>query len=286
MDLFFSALFSGLITGGYYALIGIGLALVFGAMHIVNLAHGEVIMVAAVATYVGYSELGWPLVTAIALGVGISAVVGALTYGLLFPIRNAPPLNGMVLTYGVAIMLIYGVLELYGANPRSIAYTPFVRGVGLGPLRVSMGELVVFGVSLLAVGGVWLFVNRTWMGRAVRAVSQNRLAASSLGINPFRIDAVTFILGAALAGLGGALIITVQTVTPVAAPLFTVKAFVIVVLAGLASTTGVLVAGFILGVAEALTGAFFNPALTELVAFALFLAILLFRPEGLLGRRG
>lgn len=285
MELFWSALLSGVVTGGYYALIGVGLALVFGAMHVVNLAHGEVLMVAAYTTYLAYTGWSLPLPAAAGLGVAAAGLTGAAAYGLIVPIRRASPLSSMVLTYGVAIVLISGMLELWGADPRSIAFAPFLAGIALGPLRISVGEGVAFLVSLAAVALVWLFLHRTWTGRAVRAVSQNRTAAASLGVNPFAVDAVAFVLGALLAGLGGALVVMVQSVTPVGAPLFTIKAFVVVVLAGLGSAAGVLCAGFLLGIGEALTSAFFDPALSGLVAFALFLGVLLYRPQGLFGER-
>jgi len=283
MELLLSTLASGLSQGGIYALIGVGLSLIFGAMHVVNLAHGEVLVAGALLTYIAASA-GLPLPLAIFLGSALGALLGLFLFLLLLPARREPPLSSMVITYGAALILLYGILELFGANLRTLAYQEWVKPVILGPIRLALGELLTTGIALLAVAGVSWFLTKTWMGLGVRALAQHREAAISLGIPPLSAEASAFALGAALAALAGSLLVAVQPISPVAAPLFTVKAFVVVVLAGLLSPSGVALAGLLLGTVESLS-TLLNPALGELLTFSVFILILLFKPEGLFGKR-
>lgn len=283
MELFLNALASGLAQGGIYALIGVGLALIFGAMHVVNLAHGEVLVAGALLTYL-LAGAGLPLWGAILLGGGLGGLLGLGLYGLLLPVRREPPISSMVLTYGVALVILYGLVEAFGTDLRNLTYPAWVRPVHLGPIRLALGEIITLGMALLAVGGVAWFLKQSWPGLAVRALTQNREAAIALGISPLAAEALAFALGSALAGLAGALLVVVQPIAPMAAPLFTVKAFVVVVLAGLTSPLGVALAGLLLGAVEGLS-ALVNPAWGELVAFLTFVLMLLFRPQGLFGRR-
>jgi len=261
----------------------VGLSLIFGAMHVVNLAHGEVLVAGALLTYIAASA-GLPLPLAIFLGSALGALLGLFLFLLLLPARREPPLSSMVITYGAALILLYGILELFGANLRTLAYQEWVKPVILGPIRLALGELLTTGIALLAVAGVSWFLTKTWMGLGVRALAQHREAAISLGIPPLSAEASAFALGSALAALAGSLLVAVQPISPVAAPLFTVKAFVVVVLAGLLSPSGVALAGLLLGTVESLS-TLLNPALGELLTFSVFILILLFKPEGLFGKR-
>ncbi len=282
MELFLSTLASGLALGGVYALIGVGLALVFGAMHVVNLAHGEVLLLGALLAYLG-AQAGLPLGAAILLGSALGGLLGLLLYALLLPVRREPPLSSMVLTYGAALMLLYGAIEAFGTDLRNLDYPAWAVPLELGPVRLARGEVTTLALALLTVAGVAWFLRHTWAGLAVRALAQNREAALAMGIPPWSTEALAFGLSSALAGLAGALLVAVQPIAPMAAPLFTVKAFVVVVLAGLVSPLGVALAGLLLGAVEGLS-ALVSPALGELSAFLAFLLVLLSRPEGLLGR--
>lgn len=280
MELLVRALLPGVILGGYYALVALGLSLVFGAMQVVNLAHGEILLLGG---YVGYvlfalwqADLPWVLLASMLA----AAAAGAVLYGLLLPTRRGPPVNTLVLTYGAGIVLMNLMLQIWGADYRTIAYPALVKPVPVAGLPISSAEALAFLISVAGTAAAWLILDRTWIGWAIRAVAQNRVAAATLGLQPAAIDAAAFLLGSALAGLGGALAGMIQSLTPVSAPLYTAKAFIVVVLGGLASVPGVLAAGLLLGLAESVA-ATINPSLSELAGFLLFLGVLMWRPQGL-----
>lgn len=241
-------------------------------------------MAGALLAYVLITTLDLPLGWAIISGAVLGTLLGLLIYFSLLPVRKEPPLSGMTLTYGVALILLYGMLELFGANLRNITPSEWIRPITLGPIRLALGEAVVLLVAFFLVGGTAWFLQSTWTGLAVRALAQNREAALALGISPLRTEALTLVLGSSLAGLAGSLLVTLQPVAPLAAPLYTAKAFVVVVLGGLSSPLGVGLAGLFLGVFEALAG-LLNPALGELFVFGAFLLALLLGRQGLLGGR-
>ena len=273
----FASILVGVAVGGYYGLIGVGLSLVFGAMDVVNLAHGETVVIGALVTY-AVASAGWPLPAAMAAGALAAVVTGLATYALLIPVRKEPPLTGLVLTFGVATILVNAMLQIWTADDVTLTIPMLIHSVGIGQFSLARGQLLVVVVALAAIILLHQILRHTRLGWSIRAVAQNRDAATTVGISPIVVDGIAFALSALLAGIAGAFLVTVQGVSPVVSSLITIKAFVVVVLAGVGSTWGVVAAALVLGIAESVTSSYFDPTLAPLVAFGLFLAVLLLRP--------
>lgn len=276
---------SGFLLGGYYALIAVGLALLFGVMGVINLSHGEFVVLGGYIGYWLFRLLGFNPLLSLTVAAAILALVGLVVQRFLVQaVREAPELNTLILTFGLGIFLANLMLELWTADFRTIE-TPWMRrGVSFVGLRASLGEVVAFGVSLLLIGLLHLFLTRTDLGIAIRATSHDREAASLMGIDVRRVDLVAFAIAAASGGAAGPLLGSLYYVFPQAGGILTLKAFVITVMGGVGSILGVILASLILGVAESLTVTLSSASYREMVAFVLFIAVLLLRPSGLLGR--
>ncbi|MGV7034605.1 branched-chain amino acid ABC transporter permease [Methylobacterium symbioticum] len=284
-DLILQALFSGLLIGGVYALVALGLALSFGAMRIINLAHGELVLIAAYAAYVVEARGGVSPYWAIPLALAIVSVVGAVLFLMIDRIREHRELNSLILTYGVGIVLTNAVLLAFASDVRTTTAPALQDAVTLGPVYAMAGEIVAFGLSLVLMVALWWWLKRSWYGRAVRAVSSNRAAATLMGINPLRTELVAFLVAGALASFAGVALYTMSVVQPALGHALTVKAFIVTVLAGVGSIPGVFLAALLLGVTEALTVTLASSALQELAGMVLFLLVLFLLPSGLFGAR-
>ncbi len=284
-ELVLQALWSGVLTGGSYALIALGLALIFGTMKVINLAHGELVLLAAYIAYTCESAFGASPLLAIPAAVVIVCVATALTYLLVSRIRRNRELNSLLLTYGIGIMLTNGILLLWKADIRSTKSAWLQDAIVFGPFFSMQGELLFFGVSVMLIAGLWWWLTRTWPGRAVRAVASNRDAATLMGIDPHRVELVSFLIAGLLAAFAGAAIFSVGVIQPSLGISLTVKAFIITVLAGMGSMPGVLVGALLLGITESLTTTFFSSALQDLAGMLLFLFVLFVLPNGLFGTR-
>ncbi|MDI3299364.1 MAG: branched-chain amino acid ABC transporter permease [Bacillota bacterium] len=277
---------NGLLTGGLYALIGIGMALVFGVMRIVNFAHGALIMVGMYAAYFAFTLLGLSPYLGWILSALLLFALGWLLYrGLIRPVMGQSDFMQILLTTGVWLALVDLAQLLFGADYRQINLGIANAVVRLGPLRVSSGYLLSFFAAAVVIGLVYAFLYRTELGRDVRAVAQNREVAPLMGIDVERVSAVAFALGAACAGAGGALLLPLFYLYPTVGDPLLLRSFVMVVLGGMGSVEGAALGGLVLGVAESLTGYFWTDSYSQVVDFLLFLAILLVRPSGLLGRQ-
>ncbi|MDI3317571.1 MAG: branched-chain amino acid ABC transporter permease [Bacillota bacterium] len=277
---------NGLLTGGLYALIGIGMAVVFGVMRIVNFAHGALVMVGMYAAYFAFTLLGinpywgW-LLAALAL-----FALGWLLYrGLVRPVMGQSDFMQILLTTGIWLALVDLAQLLFGADYRQINLAMANAVVRVGTLRLSAGYLLSFAVAAVVIGLVYVVLYRTELGRDIRAVAQNRDVAPLMGIDVERVSAAAFGLGAACAGAGGALLLPLFYLYPTVGDPLLLRSFVMVVLGGMGSVEGAALGGLILGVAEGLTGYFWTDSYSQVVDFVLFLAILLLRPSGLLGRQ-
>ena len=284
-ELVLQALWSGVLTGGSYALIALGLALIFGTMKVINLAHGELVLLAAYIAYTCESAFGASPLLAIPAAVVIVCVATALTYLLVSRIRRNRELNSLLLTYGIGIMLTNGILLLWKADIRSTKSAWLQDAIVFGPFFSMQGELLFFGVSVMLIAGLWWWLARTWPGRAVRAVASNRDAATLMGIDPHRVELVSFLIAGLLAAFAGAAIFSVGVIQPSLGISLTVKAFIITVLAGMGSMPGVLIGALLLGITESLTTTFFSSALQDLAGMLLFLFVLFVLPNGLFGTR-
>ncbi|MFH0787425.1 MAG: branched-chain amino acid ABC transporter permease [Pseudomonadota bacterium] len=281
------SLLSGLLEGGNYALFSLGLAFVFGIMQIINMAHGEFLVLGG---YIAYWLLViWGINPLLALPIAALVAGGAsfLSYRVFIErIRTTVELNTLILTFGIGIFLSNLYLQLWSADIRNISVDWMEDPIQLAGICISLGETVTFIISFGAVWLLHLFLRRTKMGKAIRITAIDREAAALSGINVERVDLLAFSIGGILAGLGGPLLGMLSFVSPGTGIGITIKAFILTVLAGVGSIPGLILAGMILGVGEALTVTFVSSSFRELFGFALFLVILLVRPSGLFGKRG
>lgn len=288
-DLILQAVYSGLLQGGSYALIALGLALVFGAMKVINLAHGELVLLAAYIAYTVESKLGWNPLTAIPVAVIVVTVTSALLYFVVGKIRTNREINSLTLTYGVGVILTNLVLMIWSADVRATSSSWMQEAFVVGELYSMRSEVLFFAVSIVLIVALWWWLSRSWYGRAVRAVSSNRDAAKLMGINPGYTELVSFIVAGILAAFAGVALFSYGVITPAYGSVLTVKAFIITVLAGIGSIPGVLIGAVLLGIAESLTVTLASSALQELAGMGLFLLVLFVMPNGLFGaarRRG
>jgi branched-chain amino acid transport system permease protein len=288
-ELILQALYSGLLQGGSYALIALGLALVFGTMKVINLAHGELVLLAAYIAYSMESGLGLGPVFAIPVALVVVGAAAVSVYFVVSRIKKDREINSLILTYGIGVILTNVILLVWKADVRSTNSTWLQEAFVVGPLYSMRSELLFFGVSIALMGGLWWWLSRSWYGRAVRAVSSNRDAAKLMGIDPGRTELVSFLVAGILAAFAGVALFSYGVIQPAYGGALTVKAFIITVLAGIGSIPGVLLGAVLLGVAEALTVTLASSALQELAGMTLFLLVLFVMPNGLFGaarRRG
>ena len=280
------SLLSGLLEGGDYALYSLGLAFVFGILRIINLAHGEVVVLGGYVAYWLLVKWGVSPLLSLPLAALAGGAAGLATYRVfLGRVRQAPELNTLILTFGIHVFIANVFLQLWTGDLRSIEVDLLQRPLSLGPIRASVGELLAFVIAVAAVLGVQLFLSRTRAGRAIRVTAIDRDSAALAGIDVARVDRRAFVIGGVLAGVAGPILGVLTHVSPGTGGPLTVKAFILTVLAGVGSISGLIVAGVILGVGEAMTVTFLSSSLRELFGFVLFLVILLARPSGLFGQK-
>jgi branched-chain amino acid transport system permease protein len=282
----FQSILSGLLEGGNYALYSLGLAFVFGIMQIINMAHGEFLVLGGYSAYWLLVKAGLNPLLSLPLAALLAGGAAFLSYRVFLQrIRTTVELNTLILTFGIGILLSNLYLQLWSADIRNISVSWMENPLDLAGVFISLGEIVTFAISFFAVLALYLFLRRTKMGKAIRITAIDRDAAALAGINVDRVDLLAFSIGGALAGLGGPLLGMLSFVSPGTGIAITVKAFILTVLAGVGSIPGLIVAGMILGVGEALTVTFVSSSYRELFGFSLFLIILLVRPSGLYGQR-
>lgn len=275
------ALVSGVLAAGLYALVAVGLALAIGVIGIVNFAHGEFFMVGAFFAYQLFVSFGLDPLVSILIVAPALFVIGALLYQTTIRfVLKAPELNQMLLTFGIGIILQNLALSIWGGDPRSIGNVPYrAIGIQLGNVSVGLVPLGSFVISVLLVGGLYYMLARTPIGRAMRAVAQNRIGAGLVGLEVNRVYLVAFALSALLAGIGGVMIAVIQSPTPTVGLAFTLKAFAIVVLAGLGNIRGIVGASLLVAVAESVVATLLpnGDSLRNAVFFAIIFLTLVYR---------
>jgi branched-chain amino acid transport system permease protein len=284
MELLGQVLISGILTGGIYALISIGLTLIFGVTRIVNFAHGEFVMLSMYAAFLLFEKFGLdPYVSVIPIAV-LAFFAGALTQRVIIqPLLNASHASQVFVTMGLSITLLNLALMIWGADFHSVR-TPYEAAVlHVGPWMVGVPRLVTFLVAVAMMVGLLLFLRNTYLGKAITAVSQDRMAALLMGIDVNRVYIVAFGIGTACVGVAGAVLLPIYSVFPTVGVYFGLTAYVVVVLGGFGSMTGAVVGGLIIGVVESLSGYFIAPELKEGVYLLIFIAVLVIRPSGLFG---
>jgi branched-chain amino acid transport system permease protein len=275
---------NGLVTGFFYALMAVGLTLIFGMMGVINFAQGEFFVLGGLLAYVATARLGLPLYLAIPAVLAIMWCVGLVVDWLLLrPMRNAHVLSTAMVTIGLSIFLLNTMLLVFGAEPKAIVSGFSPRPIFIGSLLLTQSRLFTIGASIIAIVAVHLLITRTKLGRAMRAVFQQKEAAALVGIPIDRIYRFTFALGTTLAALSGILLGSVFVVSMAGSELTTVKAFVVVILGGMGSFAGAIVGGLLLGLVESLWGGFVSTGYMDAIGFGLVVILLLFRPRGLFG---
>jgi branched-chain amino acid transport system permease protein len=276
---------NGLLLGGLYAVMALGLALVWGVLNIVNLAHGAFIMLGGYLSLYLYTDagidpfLGLPITAVAMFGFGY-----VLQRGLLNLIVRAPMFNTLLITFGLEVILTYLAQLVFSADFRTINPPYAGSNWQLGPVTLPVVRFFAFVVAVVLTIGMWLFLLHTRLGRAIRATAQNLVAARLYGVEPRHLYAMTFGIGLALAGAAGGLYGTVSQINPYIGASLTAKSFAISIIGGLDNPLGVLVGGLFLGVVEALTTLYIGPTFADVASLGVLLVVLIVRPSGLLGR--
>jgi branched-chain amino acid transport system permease protein len=294
----FQQIINGLSLGSIYALIALGYTMVYGILKLINFAHGEVFMVGAYAGFysAGFfgvdryeaSGAGFPLALALLVlvfAMAASSALGVMIEALAYrPVRSAPRLTPLITAIGVSLLLQNLAMLVFSPNPRR--YPAILREVRfeLGGVIVTNIKLAIFAVAIALMAALHLFVQRTWTGRAMRALSMNLDAARLMGIDVNGTIRATFALGSALAAAGGILFGLDQiTINPLMGVLTGLKAFVAAVLGGIGNIRGAVLGGLLIGLAEQLTAGYLSPDYRDAITFLILIVILLMKPEGLLG---
>jgi branched-chain amino acid transport system permease protein len=278
-------LINGILQGGVYAAVGVGLSLIFGVSGILNAAHGELVMLGAFTTYWMFTLYGIDALLTLPISFAVLFLLG---YGLQYFVLNRtlgkPLLLSLLVTFGISLILLNVALRLWSGDHRMMRISYFERSLILGDFVVPLSRVVAFGVGVGMVAGLSWLLAATRLGRMIRATAQDLEMARLVGINPRRVYAVTFGLGAGISGVAGSLIAFYTPVEPNMGLTYTLFAFAVVVLGGLGYTAGVLWGGLALGVAQALTETYLEAGLSFLVAFFLLYMILRFMPAGIMGK--
>jgi branched-chain amino acid transport system permease protein len=283
---FLQACVDGLLTGALYALIGMGLALIFGVMRIVNFAHGAFLMVGMYATYVLFNRYNInPYYGFLPAGIFLF-IFGYFVYKLLIqPIRDRSDFMQILMTSGIALILIDVAQLKFGADYLQTNIALVNSSVHFGPFTFNSASLLSFAIAGVFIIGLQQFVVRSKTGQALRATAQNRDVAPLMGINVIRIQGLSFALGIAFAGLAGGLLLPALYLFPSVGEDYTLKAFVIVVLGGMGSIEGAAIGGLVLGVTESITSTYIGNQWALAIDFVLFLVVLSLKPSGIFGRQ-
>lgn len=278
------ALTDGILVGGVYGVIAVGLSLVFGVLGIVNFAQAEFMMLGMYAAWFAWRYLGLdPLIGAL-LSFFLVFCLGVLVQRFLIQhVMKAPPVAQIFLTVGILIVLENSALLLFGPDFRTVKTAYQTKALIIGPIFISVSYLVAFGAAVIVSAGLWFVLARTWIGRAIRSTAQNPMAARLFGVDTKWIYAIAFGLGTGLSGLGGGIVLSYSSVSPTSGSQYVVLMFTVVVLGGLGSVMGALVGGVIVGMIQSLSTLVMPIQLQNLALFAIFIALLAFRPQGLLG---
>ena len=280
------AVLNGLMTGAVYALVALGLTLVYGVLHIINFAHGALLTAAMFAAFFAYTLLGLDPYLAVFLLAPLFFVAGyALQRFVIGPAAHGEDRNFLLVTLGLAIVIENALLYFFRADTRTINLPYAFDVVEVGSAFIAVPRLVALGAVVAVAGVLWIIMHWTDTGKAIRAVAKERLGAELCGIDVAHIYAVTFGLGTACVAVAACLLIPTYYINPTAGEAFVLIAFTIVVLGGMGSIAGALIGGLFVGVVESLSSVFLGQSLGQIGIFVLFIVMLLVRPSGLFGVR-
>ena len=286
-QLFLNAVLSGLLLGGFYASVSVGLTLAFGQLNIVNIAHPAFVILGSYTAYITSLVLGLDPIASGVLFMPVFFAGGVVLYRIYhvcFEARGDESLRGLGFFFGIMFVIEVGLIIAYGVDYRFVEAAYIGGTVGYGAINLPLRMVAPFMAALALTLGLQLFLSRTFTGRAITAVAQDQIAVRLMGINPIRIKQIAFGLAIMTASLAGALLIVIGPVEPSMGRQYIGRVFAIAVLGGMGSVPGTLVAALILGIAESLTATFYGPSWAPAVAFGLLLGALAVRPQGLFGR--
>ena len=275
---------NGVLLGGLLALLSLGLNLIFGVIDVVWICYAELMMIGMYAIYWLHTVQGLPLLPAMALAVAFVGLLGALLHQLVIrPVLAAEPINQLLVTGGVLFFLQAVATVIFGVEFRNLGVR--LPSFNLGELSFSLARIIAFGVAAVAICTVYLFLSRTYLGTAIRAISQDRAVMPLMGVNPSRIYLVTSAMGGALAGLAACLLVLQYDIHPAVGLSFGPLTFLICVLGGLGNLIGGFIAAFLFAQFIAVGGFFFHLEWGYVIAFVFFIVVMFIKPEGLLARR-
>ena len=282
----FPSVLNGLTTGAVYALVALGLTLIYGVLHIINFAHGASLMVALYAAYLLKAKLGLDPYLALPVVVALMFALGyALQRAVVNRASHGKDENILLVTLGVSIVLENLALLFFKSDTRTIDTAYTLTTVPIGPAMIALPKIVAFFGALATSALLLWIVSRTDLGRAIRAVAKEKQGARLMGIDVDHVYAMSFGIGLACLGAAACFLLPAYYVNPQVGSGFVLVAFTIVVLGGMGSFTGALVGGLLIGVVESLCGLFLGESLGQIGIFVIFIAVLLFRPQGLFGAR-
>ena len=287
MNAFFQASIDGILMGGVYALAALGISLIFGVMKITNFAHGALITVGMYVTFEFCVLLGITPYVALPLVIAVMFVIGYLIQKFfLNPLMGVAGHNQLLLTQGLSIVIENLILVLFSANYKSVTVPGFESAISLGSITINKPKLVAFLFVALISAAIYLLLEKTDLGRAIRATSVQPDGATLMGIAVPRINQIAFGLGIVCAGVAGALLTPTQYIYPTSGNSYSLKCFVIAVFGGLGNIWGAILAGLIIGVVESFSALYLGGSWSELVVYLIFILTLIIKPTGLLGKKG
>jgi branched-chain amino acid transport system permease protein len=286
IELIANVTLAGLLTGLVYGLMALGLSVIFGVVRVVNFAHGEMMTIAMYAAVVLFAAFGLdPFLALFPVAAAFFVFGYVLQASLINPFINRPEHSQFMLVIAVAIIMVNALLMVFGPDARTVQVDYALDSFSLGPLLLDTVRVYAAIAAVAIAAGLFLFFRFAATGHAIRACADNYLGAKVVGLNVKKYYALTFGLGSACVGAAGCLMVLLVDVTPLLGPGYTLLAFIIVIVGGLGSMAGALLGGVLIGMSEALAGLFFSPSAKSMFSFALLILVLLFRPQGLLGRR-
>ena len=272
--------------GLVYGLMALGLSVIFGVVRVVNFAHGEMMSIAMYLTVLLFSSLNLdPLVMLVPIAAVLFVFGYALQAGLINPFISRPEHSQFLLLVALALIIVNTLLILFGPDARTVQTSYAFDSFQVGALIVDATKLYAGAAAIVIAGLLFAFFRFAPLGKAIRACADNYTGALVVGLDVNRLYALTFGIGAACVGAAGVMMTLIVDVTPIIGPTYTLLAFVIVITGGLGSMAGALLGGLLIGVTEALAGLLFTPSAKSMFAFAILVLVLLFRPQGILGRR-
>ena len=285
-DLVANVVVAGVLTGLVYGLMALGLSVIFGVVRVVNFAHGEMMTVAMYAATVLFAMLGLdPFVVALPVAAAFFVFGYVLQTALINPLITRPEHSQFMLLVAVAIIMVNALLMVFGPSARNVQFDYQLESFEIGKILVDKARFYAALAAIATAGLLFAFFKFSLVGKAIRACADNHLGALVVGLDVKKLYALTFGLGAVCVAVAGCAMVLLVDVTPPLGPAYTLLAFVIVIVGGLGSMPGALLGGVLIGVSEAMAGLFVAPSAKGMFSFGLLILILLFRPQGLLGKR-